>query len=181
MNGMRSHPRVRPWVLVPLLAALIAGCQDAPTSPLAHGMSTPDELAASALQAITTGDEEQLGSLMITREEYENLLWPVLPDRDQMPFDFAWSITGPRSRKARHNVLSEYRGVPLELVRVELGDDVEKYQEFALYRRSRMIVRRTDTGAEGVLPLMDTLVEMQGAWKFVNFVDALRPVDVPPP
>ncbi len=181
MNGLQTHPRLRPWCLVALLAALTVGCQDAPASPLAHGASTPDELAASALQAVANGDEEQLGRLMITREEYETLLWPVLPDRDQMPFDFAWSITGPRSRKARRNVLSEYRGVPLELVRVELGDEVETYDEFALYRRSRMIVRRTDTGAEGVLPLMDTLVEMQGAWKFMNFVDALRTVDVPPP
>ena len=27
------------------------------------------------------------------------------------------------------------------------------------------------TGAEGILPLMDTLVEMEGGWKFMNFVD----------
>lgn len=160
---------------------MAAGCQDAPASPLDRGARTPEDLAVSALQAIANGDEEQLGSLMVTREEYQNLLWPVLPDRDQMPFSFAWSITGPRSRKARRNVIADYRGVPLELVRVELGNDVEKYDDFALYRRSRMIVRRTDTGTEGVLPLMDTLVEMHGAWKFMNFVDALRPVAVPRP
>lgn len=164
-----------------MLAALAAGCQDAPASPLAQGARTPDELAASALQAIARGDEEQLSSLMITRAEYENHLWPDLPDRAQMPFAFVWSITEPRSRKARRNVVAGYRAVPLELVRVELGDDVEEYADFALYRRSRMIVRRTDTGAEGVLPLMDTLVEMHGVWKFMNFVDALRPVAVPRP
>ncbi|MFW6331063.1 MAG: hypothetical protein ACOC3J_04990, partial [Gemmatimonadota bacterium] len=109
--------------------------------------------------------------LMVTREEYETLLWPVLPDREQMPFEFAWSITGPRSRDARRSVLLDHSGAPLELVRVELGPEPEEYDAFTIHRRSRMVVRRTDTGAVGVLPLMDTVVEMDGGWKFLNFVD----------
>jgi hypothetical protein len=114
-----------------------------------------------------------LSSLMITREEYETLLWPSLPDREQMPFDFVWSTTGPRSRKARREVLGEYGGLPLELVRVDLGEDVESYERFTLYRDARMTVRRTDTGQEGTFPLMDVLVVMDGGWKFMNFVEDL--------
>ena len=59
----------------------------------------------------------------------------------------------------------------MDLVGVELGDDVEAYEEFSLYRDARIRVRRTDTGAEGLLPLMDTVVEMGGGWKFMNFID----------
>lgn len=146
------------------------GCAPTETSPLQNAHSSPDRLAAAALRAIATADEEQLSDLMITREEYESLLWPGLPDRHQMPFAFVWSITGPRSRMARQKVMADFQDVPLELMRVELGADVERHEEFALYRRSRMIVRRMDTGEEGVLPLMDTLVEMKGGWKFMNFV-----------
>lgn len=154
------------------MAGGLAGCSDLATgSPLAEARRSPEALAEAALTALEAGDEERLTSLLITRDEYESLLWPVLPDRDQMPFDFVWSITGPRSRKARERALGEYRGVPLELVRVELGDDVERYDAFTLYRRSRMWVRRPDTGVTGVLPLMDTLVEMEGGWKFMNYVD----------
>lgn len=153
---------------------VLAGCSDlAPDSPLANARRSPEALAQAALDAISAGDEDGLIGLMITREEYETLLWPILPDRNQMPFDFAWSITAPRSRKARRRAIADYEGIPLELVRVELGegDNRESYDEFTLYRRSRMVVRRTDTGAEGMLPLMDTLVRMDGGWKFMNFVD----------
>ena len=47
------------------------------------------------------------------------------PDRNHVPFDFVWSLTGPRSRKARREVMGEYGGIPLELVKVDLGEDVE--------------------------------------------------------
>ena len=166
--SVRSRSKRRlPGVLL-LAVALAAGCSDL---PLSHAHRSPEALARAALEAVTTGSAEELDALRVTRDEYERLLWPVLPDRDQMPFEFAWSITGPRSRKARRAALAEYRGVPLELERVELGDDVERYEELTLYRRSRLWVRRTDTGAVGVLPLMDTLIEMDGGWKFMNFVD----------
>ncbi|MGK7310759.1 MAG: hypothetical protein ACN0LA_00835 [Candidatus Longimicrobiales bacterium M2_2A_002] len=163
----------------PLAAALLLlgatgplGCSDlAGSSPLADARRSPEALARAAVEAVARGDVDGLDALLVTREEYETLLWPVLPDRNQMPFEFAWSITAPRSRKARRATIAEYRGVPLELERVELGTDVERYREFTLYRRSRMWVRRPDTGAVGVLPLMDTLVEMDDGWKFMNFVD----------
>ena len=155
----------------------VAGCSDMATdSALANARTSPEALARAALDAIEAGDEARLAALLITREEYETLLWPALPDRHQMPFDFAWSYTAPRSRNARKEVISRYEGVPLALERVELGTEVEPYESFALYRRSRMWVRRTDTGEIGMLPLMDTLLELEGAWKFMNFVDdASRP------
>ena len=173
---MTSQRRSRARAALGLGVALmgLVGCSDLATdSPLDHARTSPEALARAALEAVTAGDEEQLVDLMISREQYQTLLWPVLPDRNQMPFDFVWSITGPRSRKARRAAIAEYEGIPLKLERVELGegDDVERYDEFTIYRRSRMWVRRTDTGDVGVLPLMDTLVEMEGGWKFMNYVD----------
>lgn len=154
------------------LLTLTGACSDlASRSPLANARRSPEALARAAIEALAAGDEEKLRGLMITREEYETLLWPVLPDREQMPFDFAWSVTGPRSRKARRGAIARYRGVAMELERVELGDDVERHDAFTLYRGSRTWVRRSDTGAVGVLPLMDALVVMEGGWKFMNFVE----------
>lgn len=157
-----------------LLVTLWPGtaCSDlAKGSPLAGARTSPEALARAALEAVAVKDEEALSSLMITRDEYQGLLWPSLPDRNQMPFDFAWSVTGPRSRKARRVILEEYGGLPLELVRVDLGKDVEKYEAFTLYRDARMTVRRTDTGQEETFPLMNALVAMGGGWKFMNFAE----------
>jgi hypothetical protein len=161
-----------PGPLVLLIALLLSGCSDlAKDSPLSEARNSPEVLARAALAAVTADDEDALVPLMITREEYETLLWPSLPDRNYMPFDFVWSLTGPRSRKARREVMGEYGGVPLELIRVDLGEDVEEYGTFTLYRDARMTVRRTDTGQEGVFPLMDVIVQMGDGWKFMNFVE----------
>lgn len=171
MRSLRDHPRQDGPALLLIALLSLGACSGGTDSPLAHAQPSPEALGRAAIAAITAADEDALAALMVTRGEYETLLWPALPDRNQMPFDFAWSITAPRSRKARQRAVAEYSGVPLRLERVELGDDVERYETFTLYRRSRLWVRRSDTGAVGMLPLMDTLVEMDGGWKFMNFVD----------
>lgn len=162
-------------LLVPVMAA---GCSDlaselAPDSPLAGARTSPEALGEAALAALAARDDSALAALMITRDEYESLLWPSMPDQEHMPFAFVWSVTGPRSRSARRNVLSDYGGVPLELVGVQLGDDVEPYESFTLYRGARMTIRHAETGQEGMIPLMDAVVEMGGGWKFMNFRDDL--------
>lgn len=163
---------VRGLVSLLLFAAALSACSDlAAGSPLAQARRSPEALARAALDAISADDPDPLNALLITRDEYHDLLWPVLPDSQYTPFEFIWGMTAPRSRKARRATMDEYGGTPLELVRVELGDDVEAYDELTIYRDCRMWVRRTDTGEEGVLPLMDTLIEMGGGWKFLNFAD----------
>jgi hypothetical protein len=161
-----------------LFLSLVAGgswaCYDqALASPLTNASSSPEALAEKALEALAAGDDEGLVRLMVTREEYEALLWPELPDRNHVPFEFVWSLTGPRSRKARREVMGEYGDLPLELVGVDLGEKIEEYEGFTLYQEARMTVRRTDTGAEGLIPLMDVVVEMGGGWKFLNFGENL--------
>jgi hypothetical protein len=156
---------------------VVAGACDpgalAPDSPLSDAYATPEALAEVALAAVAAQDDATLAALMIERDEYETLLWPEMPDGEYTPFEFVWSQTLPPSRSARTNVQRAYEGVELELVSIDLGpeDDIERYPSFTLYRDARMTVRRRDTGEEGVLPLMDALVEMGGGWKFMNYRD----------
>lgn len=155
-----------------LCLILLPACSDvAKDSPLSHARTSPEALARAGLEAVRAEDEEALVRLMITRQEYETLLWDELPDSGQMPFDFAWGMNFTNSREARREVLREYGGLPVELVEVDLGDEVEEYGDFTLYLDARMKVRRTDTGEEGLMPLMDVLVNMNGAWKLMNFRD----------
>jgi hypothetical protein len=156
------------------LLVLAQACSEiARESPLAHARRSPEALARAALDALKDGDTAALDSLRVTREEYENLLWPVLPDRNHVPFEFVWSVTGPRSRKALREVMGEYEGISLEFVKLELGKDIESYDEFTIFKEARMTVRRADTGVEGMIPLMDALVVMGGGWKFLNFGEDL--------
>jgi hypothetical protein len=157
-----------------LLAVTVVGCSDlVAKSPLSESRRSPEALARAALEALRDSDQDALAALRVGRDEYETLLWPELPDRNHAPFEFVWSITHPRSRKARRIAVEEYGGLPLELVRVDLGEEIGAYESFTVYRNARMTVRRTDTGQEGTIPLMDAVIEMGGGWKFLNFAEEL--------
>lgn len=142
-------------------------------SPLGNARRSPEALAEAALEALSEGDREALEALLVNREEYEDVIWPILPDGQYVTFDFVWGMSAPRNRKALRKLLTDYTGVPMELVSVDLGADVEEYDGLTLYRDARMTVRRTDTGVEGLIPMMDALVEMDGSWKFLNYGEDL--------
>lgn len=161
-------------VLLTALALAAASCgpqsELATDSPLSNAYRTPESLAEAALEAIAARDQEALQALLITREEYEGLVWPVLPDsRGSTTFDFVWGISEPRNRKGRREVIEDFGGLPLEVVSVDPGNDIESYDEFVLYKEAILTVRRTDTGNEGRMRFMDVLIEMDGGWKFMNF------------
>ena len=148
-----------------------AGCSEVATdSPLSNAFRTPEALASAALEAIAAEDQEALRALLITRDEYETLVWPVLPDsRGSASFEFVWGISEPRNRKGRREVIEDFGGIPLEVVSVDPGSDIEAYDEFVLYKEAILTVRRTDTGEEGRMGFLDVLIEMDGGWKFMNF------------
>jgi len=173
--GARNGGKIRAATAAVCAAGLIA-CADsalATDSPLEHAYVSPEALAEAAIEAVADQADSVLAALLIRESEYRDLLWPEMPDGEYTPFDFIWSQTLPPSRSARRNILREFEGVPLELVSVDLGPEnkIERYASFTLYQDARMTVRRTDTGDEGIFPLMDALVEMGGGWKFMNFRD----------
>jgi hypothetical protein len=145
------------------------GCSDASARPaLAGAHPSADALVQAVLQAMADDDQERLESLLITRDEYEALLWPEMPDGEYTPFDFVWSLAATNNRKGVKQALSGFGGVPLELVFVSFTEEPEVYQSFKLHPGVEVRVRRTDTGAEGLHPSFDVLVEYGGMWKLLN-------------
>ena len=172
-RGFRPSAAHRLVAVAVLLVPLTACGPPSPLasdSPLANAYRTPEALAEAALVAIAAEDHDALQALLITRQEYERLVWPVLPDsRGSTTFDFVWGISEPRNRKGRREVIEDYGRIPLEVVSVDPGRDVEAYDELVLYKEAILTVRRTDTGQEGRMRFMDVLIEMDGGWKFMNF------------
>lgn len=159
---------------VALLLGGAAACAEEGGGPhLTAAHASPEALAEAALDALRASDESALGALVVTREEYETLLWPSLPDTAWVTFDFIWGMSMPRTRKARRAQIEEYGGMPLRLVRVEMEGEREVYPTFTLHKDARMVVQNTATGEEGQIPLMDVVVEMDGEWKLLNLRDAL--------
>lgn len=153
--------------LLPLaLVATPWGCAD---SPLEHAARSPESLVSSALAAVAAEDRGELERLLVTEGEYESLLWPEMPDKDYTRFDFVWSLVSANSRKGMRQVLSSYGGLKLELVSIEFEEEPEVYESFVLRPGARVVVRRADTGEEGVLATFDVFIEYGDAWKLLNY------------
>ena len=147
-----------------------AGCQDAAAlSPLENGAGSAEDLVESVLEALGDEDGERMASHLVTRAEYETLLWPEMPDGEFTPFEFIWGMAYPRTRKGHQQALDRYGGLDLELVSIEFSKDPEVYESFTLHKGAVVTVRRLDNGMEGELPTFDVFVDYGGAWKMLNF------------
>lgn len=160
------------WFRLVLLATVVVvpnACTEASARPaLANARGSAEALVTAALEAIEAEDEEALKGLLITREEYETLLWPEMPDGEYTPFDFVWSLAETNNQKGRKQALSAFGGVPLELVSISFAEEPEVYQSFKLHPGVEVMVRRPDTGEQGLHPSFDVLIEYGGQWKFLN-------------
>ena len=157
-------------VVAGLVLSSAEACSDAEArTPLADAKPSETALVQAVLDALAVKDEAALKRFLVTREEYEDILWPEMPDKDYTPFDFVWSLNETNNRKGRHQLLERYGGLPLEVVSVELGDEPEVYEHFTLYPDTKVRVRRSDTGQTGVLPSFDVLVKYGRSWKLMNY------------
>lgn len=157
--------------VVTLLAGVAAvGCVEASAGPTltgAHG--SPEALAGVALEALARSDREALASLRVGQDEYEQLLWPELPESDDMPFALAWQMNDANSRKGMNRVFGALKGQEFELVDLRFTGEPERYESFTVHVGAEMVVRRERDGTEGTIELLDVLVERDGRWKAMNF------------
>jgi len=163
---------MREWMKpgsVLLLVASLAGCREQSGLTGTHG--SPEALAQAVLDALAERDRSALEALIVTRAEHQDLLWDQLPESGNTPLEFVWQLNNDNSREARKSALTEYGGERLELVDLRFTETPEIYSTFTLHFGARMSVRRSSDGVEGMLPLMGVVVEHQGHWKVLNFVD----------
>ena len=160
----------RQWVVIGLVCVGVAGCADLSARTSLVNASTDEEaLTEAVLGALSDRDEAALRGFLVTREEYETLLWPKLPDGEYTPFDFIWQLTANNNRKGLRQVATEYGGMHLDLVSVTFTEEPEVYDSFTLHLGAEVVVRNRETGEEGILPSFDVFVEYGGGWKLMNF------------
>ncbi len=152
------------------VALTTAGCGGG-DSPLSNTYPSPEALIEAALAAVEAEDGEALRALLLSREEFEQFVWPVLPDRNNTQLEFFWGTMAANTRKGVRQLENNYGGISIEIVSIEMPpeDELESYEEFTFHTGVVVTVRRTDTGEEGVLPSFDGLLEYGGRWKLLNY------------
>lgn len=154
-------------------AALVgAGCADvAQARAMAHARESPEAVARAVLDAIERRDEVELRRLLVTREEHRELLWPHLPERETLPFEYVRELNMHNTTEGIDEALRTYGGDELEFVRIEFRGEPEHYESFTVHRGARVWVRRASDGEEGYIETLDVLVEWSGRWKPMNYAE----------
>lgn len=149
---------------VALLAA--TGCGQA---EMGNAYSSAEALVEAALAAVAAEDRGAMESLLVTRDEHRDLLWPALPESEQMTFEYARWLNEHNTGKAIRRALERFGGREFRLQRIEYTKDTESYPEFTLHRGATLVVERVSDGAEGELTLVDVLVERPEGWKLLDY------------
>jgi hypothetical protein len=154
------------------LASGLVACRDAAArSGLSNARSSDRELVQDALDALATRDTATLEALLVTREEHRGLLWDQLPESTYFSFDYARLLNEHNTAKAIARGLQKYGGQKLELLDITYDKPTEAYSGFTLHLGAKIRVRRVSDGKEGTIRFVDVLVERNGGWKLMNYVE----------
>jgi hypothetical protein len=140
--------------------------------PLVATFASVEELAEAALQGIEAGRGEALWALALTREEFEGVVWPVLPasrPERNTPFDYVWGDLQQKSSSSLRRTLHSHRRRHYELAAVEFHGATRSYGSFLVHRDARLRVVDAE-GARHTLDLFGSIIERDGRFKIFSWV-----------
>lgn len=175
---MIGRSTVKPllMLLCAALPGLLASCGNAEGRPvdgadLTHAYRSPEAMGRAVLQALEAEDRVALEGLLVTRQEHRDVLWDQLPESNYMEFGEARSLNERNTDEAIRDALRKYGGRSFELVEIGFTDEAEVYDGFTLHRGARMRVREEASGEVGRLPVLNVVLERDGLWKPMHYVE----------
>lgn len=139
---------------------------------LKGGYDSIDALIGAFLGALHARDMRGIGELMVTRDEYRDLLFPHFQaGKEGDPVEFHWTLLSTKSVSGVRAAVKEHGGRELELLGVRFKSETRDYGPFRLTGRPRLQVRQVSTGETGELRVLGSIVELEGQYKFLSFND----------
>lgn len=144
-------------------------------APLGNTFASIEELAAVVLDGIEQDRGRALWDLALTKEEFRDVVWPVLPasrPERNTPLDYTWSSLEFKSSNALSTTLAKYRGHHYELIDVDFAAPEQRQRDFGafrVHRDARVLVRKAD-GSELWLDLFGSVIERDGRFKVFSYV-----------
>jgi hypothetical protein len=142
---------------------------------LINGAASPDALIREALDALAASDTARLQRLLVTRDEFQNHIYPELgihyPAANDMRPEtrrFIWENQFMGSTKGLERALRDLGGKHMELLGVSYNEGGMKYASYSIYEGTRAHVRMDD-GREALLHVFGSVVEMDGVYKLLTY------------
>ena len=155
--------------------SVVTGRREAPLVDLEFrgGAISPRDLALQLLAALGARDQKGLHALRMTREEFEVIVWPELPESrpiTNITAADAWDASQIRSLSSADRAVGSYGGRSLEFLRVE-ASAVMPYKNFTLHRGITITARDNASGETLAMNFASSFVERRGRFKVVLYRD----------
>lgn len=166
--------RITLLVILTVASAVFAGATvlRSRPAPLEGASASPEALAAAVLDGFARKDRAALERLVISRQEFIDHVWPVLPasrpERNLSP-QFVWDDLSGKSRLhlARNLTLPLPAGVRVS--GIEFRGETTRYGALTIHRESVLTV--TDLqGRPATLRLFGSMLERDGRYKVFSYV-----------
>lgn len=157
---------------VALAAALLSSTACGGTPALAAALPSDEALAHAVLDGIARRDADALMRLAVTREEFEQIVWPALPaSRPEvgMPASYVWHDTFNKSRAYLARTLSQYGGRRFTLIRVDTRGRTTEHGTHTIGRETHLVVR-DDDGQQHTLRLFGSIIRQHGRSKVYSYI-----------
>lgn len=144
---------------------------------LKGGASSPEALVRSALRAFAAKDTLALRSLLITRDEWRDQLYPEFPvyypaarDTREETKTFLWENHSLSSSNALMRALRKVGGKKMTLVKLEYRDQTQAFKTYTIHQGTTPSVKMPD-GSEREITQLGSIVEKNGVYKLLSFRD----------
>jgi hypothetical protein len=130
-------------------------------------------LAEAILDACLREDKQAMRNMALSKEEFEQFIWPELPasnPKTNVTVDFVWGPLVFRSLNQMERNFRDLKGRKLELVSLRHRGELVEYATHRAYVDIEVVIRDAETGEEKKgYPLFGTLVEMDGVFKVYSY------------
>lgn len=161
----------RAAALLLVVTAFLAACSRQPAS-LTSTFESDEAAARAVLDAMARRDEAALRAMAVTKDEFDDLVWPTLPvSRPEvgMPRDYVWEDTASKSRGYLAQTLAEFGGQRFELVNIEFRGETTDHGAYSVSRKSYLTVKDGD-GRERTIRLFGSMIRQNGRSKVYSYI-----------
>jgi len=157
------------WLVGGLIALLTVSCT---TAPLPNAQESPEALSRAVLAAIEARDADALRALALSKEEFQEHVWPELPaarPERNLSANFVWGDLHHKSNITLRSTLAAHSGKKYEFVSIRFLGDTTAYESYRVHRESELTVRDAD-GNERQMRMFGSVLEKDGRYKVFSYV-----------
>jgi hypothetical protein len=140
---------------------------------LTGGAASLDELARRIVDRIGHRDPAALHALRVSREEFETIVWPELPQSrpiTHIPVSEVWGMQTAQCLSGVDLTIGRFGGRSITFLRIDYSHE-EAFRNFTLLRDVRILIRDPRDGRMIGLTMMPSVLVRHGRYKALTFKD----------